>query len=1492
MSRIENIVSIASAVMFSFPACALQLTIQWNAQYLGGVSGAGIGSNAMAAAQNAIDTANASVFPPTTFALCGISTSTPYPGYSGGLYFTAFQGGNPPPITCDTPIYGGIGPNTITPGTVTDCGGACSVNDDKNLGLPASSPTVPSPSLGPSNAISSQGQCGRDSMSVGNPINVGTGNKFQSETDYRSGGASPLEFTRTYNSALKFVRASVVNTAVVSASLGSNWRGSYDRSIITYGASPILASVIRQDGRTLYFRPIANSAVWQSDSDITDVLVSTTSPSPGYQLTLAADDSVEKYNSSGQLLSITSRTGVTQTMTYSGGHLIQVTDSFGNQLQFSYNSAGNVVRMVDPNNQTYVYGYGANGTLVSVTYPDTTTRTYVYNEASLTSGTNLPFALTGIVDENNQRFANFGYDSSGRAISTEHAGGANRYAISYGTNSSTVTDPLGTVRTQNYSSVVGVLKATNISQPCTTCGGSASQSMTYDANGNVASRTDFNGNLTCYGYDTNRNLETSRTEALSSSGTCTSPVTTPQTRTITTQWHATYHLPTLITEPGRTTAYDYYASGDVHTKTITDVATSATRIWTYTVNAFGQVLTVDGPRTDVSDVTTYTYYPVNDPSPGRRGNLATITNALGHVTTISDYDANGRPLTIVDPNGLTTTLTYFPRGWLASRTDGNETTSYTYDNAGQLTQVTQSNGSYFNFSYDAAHRLNSVSANGGRVISYTLDSMGNRLQEVDATQGNTYKTNTRVFDSLNRLQKEIGGANPSTEKTQYGYDNQGNLQTITDPLSHVTTIHYDALNRLVKVVDANQGQIQYGLNALDQLTSVIDPRSNTTTYVVDSLGNLKQQSSPDTGTTVNVFDDAGNLKTSTDARSQIATYGYDALNRVRQIAYSDQTIVFYYDQGVNGKGRLTSMIDAAGMTTWSYDSHGRVASKAQVIGTVSLATTYSYNSQGQLVGMGLPSGKQLSFYSNGFPGNDPFYRIPAIQVNGVDRIPSIIRAGFSGPPQYWLLQDMSDNGAPVNAAYDLDGRMIMQPWNMSGSELPRYLTYDSAGRIVRIDNQFQPPLGTPPIKSYTYDSLNRVTGFTTSTTSQSFSYDANSNRSSATFGSTSYSYNYPSNNNRLAHADGPLPAKNYLYDTAGNVSTDGSKNFTYDARGRMNTSTFGGVNASYKYNGLGQRVAKVTSGMPNAGTQLYVYDEQGKLIGTYDGNGNMLEEIAYMDGIPVLLLKPTTNAFTWDFFILPDHLGAPRYITENSLMYQSPQWYDRTVWRWDSDPFGIFLPESVSGGYTQNLTVNLRFPGQYFDRETNLHYNYYRDYSPEIGRYIESDPIGLSGGINTYLYVGAQPNSRGDPTGQWFLPLDVGLGIAGAAIGGVSAAVAVAQKCGSWEDIGWAALGGSLGGAASGIALGFGGTAVVGAVAGFGGDALGTYLSTGGFNFDDSATAGLLGGIGGVGGLGLMKVGVGGKLSAASTGIMTLMMTLQYNHATGAAQEGCQCKQH
>ncbi len=108
------------------------------------------------------------------------------------------------------------------------------------------------------------------------------------------------------------------------------------------------------------------------------------------------------------------------------------------------------------------------------------------------------------------------------------------------------------------------------------------------------------------------------------------------------------------------------------------------------------------------------------------------------------------------------------------------------------------------------------------------------------------------------------------------------------------------------------------------------------------------------------------------------------------------------------------------------------------------------------------------------------------------------------------------------------------------------------------------------------------------------------------------------------------------------------------------------------------------------------------------------------------------------YFIHPDHLNSPRVITNQA---------QQVVWRWDNDdPFGANMANQNPSGLG-NFTCNLRFPWQYFDRETSNHYNYFRDYSPEIGRYIQSDPIGLSGGINPYLYADANPISKNDPLG-------------------------------------------------------------------------------------------------------------------------------------------------
>jgi YD repeat-containing protein len=178
------------------------------------------------------------------------------------------------------------------------------------------------------------------------------------------------------------------------------------------------------------------------------------------------------------------------------------------------------------------------------------------------------------------------------------------------------------------------------------------------------------------------------------------------------------------------------------------------RTWQYTYDSYGGVLTATDPN---GKVTTTTYYAVNDPDMGKRGNVRTITNPLGQVTTIAAYDLNSRPLSITDPNGVVTTLAYHPRGWLTSRTVGGEATNYTYDAVGQLTRVTLPDGSFVAYAYDAAHRLTQLQDGLGNRIVYTLDNMGNRIAEQAFDPGAVLaRTKEQVFDSLNLLHQSVG----------------------------------------------------------------------------------------------------------------------------------------------------------------------------------------------------------------------------------------------------------------------------------------------------------------------------------------------------------------------------------------------------------------------------------------------------------------------------------------------------------------------------------------------------------------------------------------------------------------------------------------------------------------------------------------------------------------------------------------------------------------
>src|SRR5262249_27411176 len=160
--------------------------------------------------------------------------------------------------------------------------------------------------------------------------------------------------------------------------------------------------------------------------------------------------------------------------------------------------------------------------------------------------------------------------------------------------------------------------------------------------------------------------------------------------------------------------------------------------------------------------------------------------------------------------GLTTTLTYDTRMRLTSRNVGGELTVYGLDFVGQLTLLTLPDGSFIAYGYDGAHRLQDIQDSANDAMHYTLDAMGNRTQEATYDQLSVLaQTRSRVYNNLNRLTQEIGAQN---QTTQYGYDNQGNVKTVTDPLNHSTTNQYDALNRLFSAADPNSGITQYGFD--------------------------------------------------------------------------------------------------------------------------------------------------------------------------------------------------------------------------------------------------------------------------------------------------------------------------------------------------------------------------------------------------------------------------------------------------------------------------------------------------------------------------------------------------------------------------------------------------------------------------------------------------------------------------------------------------------
>ncbi|MHA6897167.1 RHS repeat protein [Ralstonia pseudosolanacearum] len=588
---------------------------------------------------------------------------------------------------------------------------------------------------------------------AGSPAVPGSGVATVSERD--GGGSAELPVSLFYRSASRYGRGSG----------GGQWMLGWQRSLDTSLAADTKPEVTvqREGGSVSTFTP--NGTAWSAPNtqDTLQPIADANGSTTGWQYTVVDTGAVERYDTSGKLQSVRDRNGRTTALAYNAANqLTTVTAPSGRSLALAYDNQNRIASVTTPDGAVTGYGYNSAGILSTVTHPDGTTRQYLYEDGRF------PTVLTGIVDENGNRFATYAYDNQARAISSTLAGGANQYQFQYGDNyQTTVTDPTGKASVYTFLKQNGVLLPTSISAPCGLCG-STRKSSSYDANNNLTQETDYNGTVTTHAYDSQKR-ETQRVDG----------VGTTNARTTTTVWHPQFwNLPTQIALPTKLQSYSYDGNGNLTSyseRPTTDsdgsqgfsaatTGSARTTNWTYTAD--GQVATSSGPRTDVATSTTYVYRTADDtnsPPQYRKGDLYQIIDPLGHTTTVNQYDASGRPLQMTDANGAVTTFTYSNRGWLTSQTvtpasGTGQTTNYSYDAVGQLTKVTLPDGSTVSFSYDGAHRLTGAADSQGNSISYTLDAMGNRTQEqIKDPSGNLARQVTRVFDSMNRpLQVTLG----------------------------------------------------------------------------------------------------------------------------------------------------------------------------------------------------------------------------------------------------------------------------------------------------------------------------------------------------------------------------------------------------------------------------------------------------------------------------------------------------------------------------------------------------------------------------------------------------------------------------------------------------------------------------------------------------------------------------------------------------------------